>query len=84
MLLYCRHSYGDVGSISNLGEARHFEETLFRKKKEAVSKNEKSTSLFIVKSWGHMPPVPPPLGSYVSAFISCGFLKGCFVYSQKL
>ena len=29
------------------------------KKKEALSENKKGTSLFIAKSWGHVPPVPP-------------------------
>ena len=56
----------DVGSISNLGGMTlrgHF----FLKKKGAFSENKKGTSLFIAKSWGHMPPVPPvpPPGSYV-------------------
>ena len=35
-----------------LGGARHFEGTFFLKKKAACSKHEKSTSLFIKKSWG--------------------------------
>ena len=44
--------------------ARHFEGT-FSFKKGAFSKNEKGTQLFIAKSWGCLPPVPPALGSYV-------------------
>ena len=30
----------------------------FLKKKKPFSKNEKGTSLFTAKSWGHVPPVP--------------------------
>ena len=41
---------------SNLG-ARHDEGT-FSLRKRAFSKNKKGTSLFIAKSWGHVPPVP--------------------------
>ena len=48
----------DVGSISNLG-ARNFEGTLFLKAKGAFPENKKGTSLFIAKSWGDVPPVPP-------------------------
>ena len=55
----------DVGSISNLGGARHFEGTFFLKNKGASSKHEKGTSLFIEKSWGARVPSAPP-GSYVS------------------
>ena len=33
---------------------------LFPKKKGAFSRNKKGTSLSIAKSWGHVPPVPPP------------------------
>ena len=47
-----------------LGGARHFEGMFFLKKKGASSKHEKGPSLFIEKSWGYVPPVPP--GSYIS------------------
>ena len=36
---------------------------LFPEEKGAFSKNKKGTSLFIAKSWGQVPAVPP--GSYV-------------------
>ena len=48
----------DVGSMSNLG-TRRFEGTFFLKKQGAFPKTKKGTSLFIAKSWGYMPPVPP-------------------------
>ena len=54
----------DVGSISNL-EGHHTSRALFLKKKGALFKNKRGTSLFIAKSGGHVPPVPP--GSYVYA-----------------
>ena len=37
----------------------------FLKKKGAISRNKKSTSLFIAKSWRGTCPQCPPLGSYV-------------------
>ena len=52
----------DVGSISNLG-GMALRGHIFLKEKGAFFKIEKGTSLFIAKSWGHVPPVPP--GSYV-------------------
>ena len=48
----------DVGSISNLGGTilrGHF----FLKKKGAFSTNKRDPSLFVAKSWGHVPPVSP-------------------------
>ena len=44
----------DVGSISNFGGgARHFKATL------SFPENKERISLFIAKSWRHVPPVPP-------------------------
>ena len=45
---------------SQIWGARHFEGTFVLKKKGAFSKNKKGISLFIAKSWGHVPTVPPP------------------------
>ena len=42
--------FRDVGSISSLRGARHFEGTFFLKKKGIFSKGGKGTSLFIAKS----------------------------------
>ena len=44
----------DVGSISNLGGTTLLGH-LFLKKKGALSKSKKGTSLFTAKSWGHVP-----------------------------
>ena len=50
-----------------LGGARLFKASFFLEK-GALSKNKKGTSLFIAKSWGHVPPVPPvPPDSYFYA-----------------
>ena len=38
---------------------RRFEGTFYFKKKGPFSKNKKGTPLFIAKSGGHVPPVPP-------------------------
>ena len=56
----------DVGSISNLGGAWHFEGSFLLKKNGSFSKNEKGISLFIAKSLGDVLPVPS--GSYISFF----------------
>ena len=37
---------------------------LFYEAKGAIPEHKKGTTLFIAKSWRHVPPVPP--GSYVS------------------
>ena len=46
-----------------LGGARNFEGTLFLKRRGALSRNKKGTSLFIAKSWGARAPSAP--GSYI-------------------
>ena len=43
--------------------ARHFEGTFSLRKRGHFLKTKKGTSLFLAKSWGHVPIVPP--GSYV-------------------
>ena len=54
----------DVESISNL-RGHDTSRAFFYKAKGALSENKKDSSMFIAKSWGHVPIVPP--GSYVSA-----------------
>ena len=56
----------DVGSVSNL-EGHDTSRALLLKKKGVFSKNKKGTSLFIAKSWGHVPLVPPvPTSMWIS------------------
>ena len=61
----------DVGSISNL-EGHDTSEGTFLEKKGALSKNKKGISLFIAKSWGHLPPVPPVLTSMLQKHLFKG------------
>ena len=42
-----------------LGGAGHFERIFFFKKKGALFRNRKGTSLFMANLGGHVPPVPP-------------------------
>ena len=70
----CRESKAgrDVGTISNMG-ARHFEDTFSLR---GIFRNKKDTSLFIAKSWGHVPPVPP-----VPTYMEVGFKKTQYLES---
>ena len=53
----------DVGSMTHLvgGGWHDTSRAFFLKKKGAFSKSRKDISLFTAKSWGHVPPVPPPV-----------------------
>ena len=53
------HVVRDVGSISSLREGHDTSRELFYPAKGAIPENKTGTSLFIAKSGGHVPPVPP-------------------------
>ena len=57
-----------ISRIISIGRALNLKGTFLLKQNGAFSKIKKSASLFIAKSWGHVPPSTP--SSYVYGYIS--------------